>query len=97
MRLSGLSALHFLLLFFFYEKISYAPKAPKAQRHNQAKAQNAASKQKKKMRLKLSRRKKSHLFAYLHFCAFCTREEKKIEKREKSPQCKCTKYRCPYN
>ena len=26
---------------------------------------------------------KSHLFAYLRFCAFCAREEKKIE--EKSP------------
>ena len=86
MRLLGLSTLYFLLLFFFYEKISYAPKAPKAQRHNQAKAQNAASEQKKKkMRLKVSRGKKSHLFAYLHFCAFCTREEKKIEKREKPP------------
>ena len=30
---------------FFYEKILHAPKATKAQRHNQAKAQNATSKQ----------------------------------------------------
>ena len=37
------------------------------------------------MRLKTSKKEKSHLFAYLRFCA---REEKKIEKREKSPQCK---------
>ena len=32
---------------------------------------------------------KSHLFAYLHFCAFCARKEKRMEKRklkkEKSP------------
>ena len=35
------------------------------------------------------------LFAYMRLCAFCAREEKKIEKREKSTQCKCTKYRCP--
>ena len=47
MRLLGLSILYFLLLFFFYENISYASKVPKAQRHNQAKAQNAASEQKK--------------------------------------------------
>ena len=39
------------LLFFFYEKILHAPKAPKAlnapkaQRRNQAKAQNARSEQ----------------------------------------------------
>ena len=33
------------------------------------------------------RGKKSHLFAYLHFCTFCGREEKRIQKREKSPQC----------
>ena len=39
-------------LFFFYEKILHAPKAPKAQRRNQAKAQNATSEQKSKMRLK---------------------------------------------
>ena len=32
--------------FFFYEKILHAPKAPKAQRRNQAKAQNATSEQK---------------------------------------------------
>ena len=34
----------------------------------------------------------SHLFAYLRFCAFCAREGTEIEKRENSPQCKCTKY-----
>ena len=30
---------------FFYENILHAPKAPKAQRRNQAKAQNATSEQ----------------------------------------------------
>ena len=33
---------------FFYEKISHAPKAPKAQRQNQAKAQSTTSNQIKK-------------------------------------------------
>ena len=33
---------------FFYEKILHAPKAPKAQRHNQAKAQNAKTNKNKK-------------------------------------------------
>ena len=41
------------------------------------------------MRLKTSKGEKSHLFAYLRFCAFCACEEKRIEKRrykkEKSP------------
>ena len=43
------------------------------------------------MRLKKIEGGKSHLFAYLRFCAFWAREEKdnrkkKVEKREKSPQ-----------
>ena len=50
------AVLNSLLFFFFYEKILHAPKAPKApentkkhqkaQRRNQAKAQNAISEQK---------------------------------------------------
>ena len=36
------------LFFSFYEKILHAPKAPKAQRHNQAKAQNAKTNKNKK-------------------------------------------------
>ena len=32
-------------------------------------------------------RGKNHFFTYLRFCAFCASEEKRIEKREKSPQC----------
>ena len=35
-----------LNFFFFYEKILHTPKAPNAQRRNQAKAQNATSEQK---------------------------------------------------
>ena len=36
--------------------------------------------------LKKRLRGKSHLFAYLRFCAFCARKEKKIKNRKKSPQ-----------
>ena len=36
---------YYCFFFFFYEKTLHAPKAPKAQRRNQAKAQNATSKQ----------------------------------------------------
>ena len=36
--------LYFLLLFFLYQKILHSPKAPKAQKRNQAKAQNNAPK-----------------------------------------------------
>ena len=40
------AVLNSLFFYFFYEKILHAPKAPKAQRRNQAKAQNATSEQK---------------------------------------------------
>ena len=72
--------LNFLL--FFYEKISHtqkaqksqkAPKAQKAQKRNQAKVENATSKQKQKMRLKNIKREKSNLFAYLCFSVFFVR------------------------
>ena len=43
-------------------------KHKKAQRRNQAKAQNVN---------KRTKWKKSNLFAYLRFCVFCVREEKK--------------------
>ena len=33
------------------------------------------------MRVKTSKGGKSHLFAYLRFCTFFAREEKRIEKR----------------
>ena len=36
---------YYWFFFFFYEKTLHAPKAPKAQRRNQAKAQNATSEQ----------------------------------------------------
>ena len=62
-------------LYFLYKKI--APKAPKTQpskstkRYKRAKIKNA---------LKKHQGKKRYLFAYLHFCDFCAREEKRIEK-----------------
>ena len=55
--------------FFFYEKILHSPKAPNAQRRSQVKGQNDTSEQKQKMRLKKIQGEKSHLFAYLRFCA----------------------------
>ena len=45
MRLLGLFQTLYLFI-FFYEKILHVPKAQKAQKRNQAKAQNARSKQK---------------------------------------------------
>ena len=82
--------------------ISHAPKAPKAQKaqkvqkapkstkkHKGAtkqKHKTQISEQKFKMRLKNILGEKSNLFAYLRFCVFCAREEKKIEnKKMKSP------------
>ena len=77
--------------FFFYKKISHAPKSTKsnkstkkhqrhkkAQKHNQAKTQNPYKRTKIKNALKKHLRGKN-LFAYLLFCVFCAREEKKIE------------------
>ena len=54
-------------------------KSTKAQRRHQAKAQDATSEQKFKMRLKNIRGGKSHLFTCLRFCAFCARKENKIK------------------
>ena len=81
---------------FFYEKILYAPKAIKstkkhkkaakaqkalkAQKRNQLKAQNANKRTKIKNALKNIWVEKSNLFAYLRFCVFCAREEKKHRK-----------------
>ena len=42
-------------------------------------------------------RGESHLFPYLRFCAFCVREEKRIEKREKSPLRRRAKDRWSHN
>ena len=76
-------------LFFEKKKILHAPKAPKAskaskaqkgQKRNQAKVQNANKRTKIKNALKKG--EKSHLFAYLRFCVFCARKEKKIENRK---------------
>ena len=67
------------LLLFFYKKISHAPKA---QKHNQAKVQNANKRTKVKNALKNIWAEKSNLFAYLRFCVFCARKEKKIESKK---------------
>ena len=61
-------------------KASKASKTQKAQKRNQAKVQNANKQTKIKNAIKKVR--KSHLFAYLHFCVFCAREEKKIQNRK---------------
>ena len=87
----------FFVTIFLLRKDFLRTKSTTSTKTQSSKSTKRCKRTEKKMRLKVSRGKKSHLFAYLHFCAFYTREEKKIEKREKSPQCKCTKYRCPHN
>ena len=72
-------------------------KHKKAQRRKQVKAQNATIEQKFKNTLKKHLRRKKSPILLLRFGVFCASEEKKIGKREKSPQCKCTKYQCPHN
>ena len=69
-----------------------------AQRRNRAKAQNATSEQKKNALKNHLRWKKSliRLFALLRARRKENRK-KKIEQREKSPQYRCTKYRCLHN
>ena len=76
------------LLFFTKRFCTYQKhqKALKAQKGNQPKAQNANKRPKVKNALKNNWVEKSNLFAYLRFCVFCAREEKKIEnKKMKSP------------
>ena len=72
------------VLNFFYKKIS------RAQKKNQT---HVTSQNQLKKRIKTSKRMK--IVCLFRF--FSEREKKKIEKREKSPQCRCTKYRCPHN
>ena len=66
------------VFFFFYEKISHAPAAPKSiLKHKNAtkqKHKTQISKQKLKMRLENIWVEKSNLFAFLHF--LCTRRKK---------------------
>ena len=45
------------------------------------------SEQKLKMRLKNVQGEKSNLFAYLRFCVFCAREEKKLENKKIKSLC----------
>ena len=59
-------------LLFCYKNILHAPKAPKALRCNQAKAQNATSKQKLKMCLKTSKGKKLLIRLFAFLCFLCT-------------------------
>ena len=75
------------IYFFLGKKILATPKAPKgqkAQKRNQAKAQNANKGTKIKNVLQKHLSGKKNLFPYLRFCVFCAREEKKIEKKKKS-------------
>ena len=78
-------------LFFFtkrfrthqkYQKAPKVPKVQKAQKRNQAKVENATSEQKLEMRLKNIWVEKSNSLAYLRFCVFCAREEKKTENKK---------------
>ena len=65
-------------LFFFYKKILHAPKAPKSTKTQLSKStKTQISKQKQKMRLKKIKVNKSHLFAYLRFCA-CEEKNRKV-------------------
>ena len=91
---------------FFNKKISHAQKAQKVQKAQKAQKSTKTQPSKSTKRYKPTKiknalkkhlRGKSHLFDYLRFCAFCQCEEKKIVKRENSPQCKCTKYQCLHN
>ena len=59
-----------------HQKHQKAPKSTKARIRNQAKAQNAVSEQKQKLRLKNIYGEKNNLFAYLRFCA-CEEKKKK--------------------
>ena len=68
-------------LFFFYKTILHAPKAQNHKNATKQKHKNANKRTKIKNVLKKGEK------AYLRFCAFCALEEKKIEKRKKSPQC----------
>ena len=77
------------LLLFFYKKFLHAQKSTKtigstkkAQKRNQAKAQNANEQTKIKNVPKKHLRAKSNLFAYFRFCVFCMREEKKIKNKK---------------
>ena len=67
-------------LFFLYKKI--APKAPKAPKTQPSKSTKRYKRTKIKNALKKYQGKKRYLFAYLRFCDFCAREEKRIEKRK---------------
>ena len=60
-----------------------AQKAPKTQRHNQVKAQSPNNRAKIKNALKNISGVKTHLFAYMRFCA---REEIKIRKKRIFPK-----------
>ena len=66
--------LDFLCLFFTRIFCTYT----KHKKHNQAKVQNAS----KLTKIKNTLKKNSNLFAYLSFCCFCARKEKRIEKRK---------------
>ena len=77
-------------LIFFYKKLLHAPKAPKASKAPKStntqpsKSTKRYERTKIKTALKKHLRAKSHLFAYLSFCA-CE------EKNRKVPTIKCTK------
>ena len=86
-----------ILNFFFIKRFCTHKTHQKHQKHQKHKSTKTrpskSTKRYKRTKIKNAHKKdlrrKSHLFAYLHFCVFCAREEKKmekkkIEKREKS-------------
>ena len=90
---------NYFIIIFFYKKILQvqktpkapkAQKAPKAKRRNQVKAQNANKRISDFSPLvdvfyAYKTQPFLILFAYLRFCTFCGREEKKIRKKRKVP------------
>ena len=90
------SVLHSL---FFLRKDFALTKSTKSTKTQPSKSTKSYKRTKMKKCLKKHLRGKTSLIRLCAFLCFlwARRKEKKIEKREKSPQCKCTKYRCPYN
>ena len=70
-------------LFFFTKRFDTHQKHQKHKDATKQKHKTLQAKKKKKMLLKNISGEKSHLFAYLRFCAFCVKERK--WKKEKSP------------
>ena len=79
---------------FFLRKDFARTKSTKSTKTQPSKSTKRYKRTKIKNTLKkYLRGKKSLIRLFAFLCFLC--EGKKMEKRKKSPQCKCTKYRCP--